>query len=362
MPLSIVRSDIIGMRTNAIVNAANNALQKGGGVCGAIFAAAGEAELQSACNKIGRCETGQAVITSGFALQSDFIIHTVGPVWRGGGHGERELLYACYKNALELARSYYCESIAFPLISSGIFGYPNDKALSVAVKAIGDFLRRNDMSVSLVIYGDTAFSLGGNLHSSLQAFIGSGDAKPLYEQISQSEFEALRDAAAPFMPPAETRSPGLFDISDLRSERQRAAFTSDGERPRVEEQRSSQRRLEDVVGNISETFSQMLMRLIDERNLTDASVWRRANVDKSVFSRIRSKKDYRASKITVLSFAIALELSLDETIDLLGRAGFALSPSSKQDLIVKYFISEGIYDIFQINETLFLYNQGLIGV
>ena len=170
MPLCFVRGDIVKMKTDAIVNAANNELQNSGGVCRAIFKAAGAGDLQRCCDRIGGCKTGSAVATAGFNL-SKYIIHTVGPAWQGGNSGERNALYGCYMNSLTLAKKYDCESIAFPLISSGANGYPNEKALRVATKAIGDFLRENDMTVFLVLLKDTKFSLSDKLHLSIKEFI-----------------------------------------------------------------------------------------------------------------------------------------------------------------------------------------------
>lgn len=171
MPLEIVRNDITKMKTDAIVNAANSALQMGGGVCGAIFSAAGPEELQAECDKIGYCGVGEAVITSGYALPAKYIIHTVGPIWRGGGNDEERLLSSCYTNSLMLAEKNGCSSIAFPLISSGIFGYPKDKALQVAIAAIGSFLLEHDMYVYLVVFDKAAYFLSDRLFTSIKSYI-----------------------------------------------------------------------------------------------------------------------------------------------------------------------------------------------
>ena len=163
MPLHLVRNDITKMKVDAIVNAANSALQRGGGVCGAIFAAAGARELQEACNKIGGCKVGEAVITPGFRLPAKYIIHTVGPVWQGGKANEPQLLRNCYINSLTLALEHKCESIAFPLISSGIYGYPKEQALQVAISAIREFLQDNELNVYLVLFDKEAYTLGEKL-------------------------------------------------------------------------------------------------------------------------------------------------------------------------------------------------------
>jgi len=355
MPLTIIKSDITKMQSDAIVNAANNTLQISDGVCGAVFNAAGAAELAKACGRIGRCETGSAVVTEGFAL-SKYIIHTVGPVWQGGTGGERNLLYACYRNSLALAKKCGCESIAFPLISSGACGYPKEKALRVAVKAIGDFLLENDMAVSLVVFDDIAFSLSGTPHMKIQNFIKSNYKASYNDKIDQSEFEALRNAATSHIQSSAAKPSALKDMLDIIRYSSRSAFARETE----ENFQAPQRRLENIVDELEDNFQKMLFRLIDERGLTDPTVWKRANIDRRVFAAIR-RPDYKPSKNTALCLAIALELSLDVSIDLLGRAGFALSPSSVHDLIVKYFINEKIYDIFKINETLYQYGQNLLG-
>ena len=352
IPLDILRNNIVKMNTDIIVNAANNTLQKGGGVCGVIFDAAGTNELQEACNKIGRCETGSAVATEGFAL-SKYIIHTVGPVWQGGNNNERNVLYACYRNSLNLAKKLKCNSISFPLISSGIFGYPNDKALRVAVKAIGDFLIDNDIDVFLIIFGDISFPVNNRFHKLLQNNINTNNIDSNYKRIEKSEFESLRNIAASHVQPSsydETQEALNFLM-------QKSAFTK-GFTTRYT---SSQRKFEDIIKELGETFAQMLFRLIDERGLTDPEVWRKANISRGVFNAIKNKPKQLPSKNTATCLAIALELSLDVTLDLLARAGYTLSPSSILDMIVKTYINDKKYDIFEINATLYQYDQHLLG-
>ena len=152
MPLHIIENDIVCMATDAIVNAANRALRPGSGVCGAIFRAAGYDELARACREIGHCEVGEAVITPGFRLSARYIIHAVGPIWQGGCQNEAQLLRSSYVRSLELAVSNGCKSIAFPLISSGVYGYPREDALDIAVKAIREFLEEHELTVYLVLY------------------------------------------------------------------------------------------------------------------------------------------------------------------------------------------------------------------
>ena len=334
MTFKIVRNDITKMPTEAIVNAANVSLKMGGGVCGAIFSAAGAKELQNECDKIGRCEVGEAVITKGYNLSAKYIIHTAGPIWNGGTSNEKELLYNSYKNSLELARENGIESIAFPLISSGIYGYPKDKALQVAISAISDFLSLNEMEIYLVIYGKEAMLVSEKLFSSIEKFI---DDNYVEEHFINQRYRGIE-------------SYELQDSVDLLLKEMSPAPES----PTI-------RSLAGLIDQIEESFVEMLFRLIDEKGMTDIETYKKANVDRKLFSKIRSNMDYSPSKMTAISFAIALKLNLDETRDLLKKAGYALSRSNKFDLIIEFFIQEKIYDIFEINEALFSFDQTTLG-
>lgn len=328
MPFKIVRNDITKMKTHAIVNAANTNLQMGGGVCGAIFKAAGADRLQEACNTIGKCAVGEAVITDGYDLHAKYIIHTVGPIWKGGEQREEELLYSAYASSLKLALENNIESISFPLISSGIYGYPKDQALKIAISAISVFLLKHDMEVYLVVYGSDTVLLSEKLFYKIEKYI---DDNYIEERVRNLKLYELQE-----------------DIY-LKSE-----YLA----PSIQEKRS----LEDLINTKEENFSDMLLRLIDEKAMTDVEAYKGANVDRRLFSKIRSEENYRPSKITAIAFAISLKLCLDETIDLLQRGGYALSPSSKFDLIIEFFIREGNYDIYEINEALFSFEQKLLGV
>ena len=295
MPLQIVRNDITKMKCDAIVNAANNSLLGGGGVDGAIHRAAGN-ELLNECRKLGGCRTGEAKITGAYKLPCKYVIHTVGPVWQGGNYHEEELLSSCYRNSLQLAKAYECESVAFPLISSGVYGYPKEQALQVAINEICKFLADNDMLVYIVVF--------------------------------------------------ENRSRGLSRL--LRQ-------------PETYPMQTAALNLADVVNQLDESFSQMLLRKIDEKGLTDSQCYKKANVDRKLFSKIRNNVNYKPKKTTAIAFAVALELSLDETKEMLQKAGYALSHSNKFDVIIEYFIQKGEYDIFTVNEALFEFDQVLLG-
>lgn len=337
MPLEIIRNDITKVHVDAIVNAANPSLLGGGGVDGAIHGAAGP-ELLAECRTLGGCEIGQAKITKGYNLPAKYVIHTVGPAWNGGKNNEEKLLADCYKNSLALAKDYKLASIAFPLIASGAFGYPKDKALKTAISVIGDFLLSNEMTVYLVVYDKSAFMLSEKLFSSIKEYI---DDKYI-EERPLSRRDIVEEA---------------YQLNEVYLE-DPVSFSVEAPTPVKKHKRS----LDDLVNNMDETFSQMLLRLIDEKEMTDAETYKKANIDRKHFSKIRNDIYYKPSKPTVLAFAIALELNLDETKDLLLKAGFALSQSSKFDIIIEYFIENRNYNIFEINEALFAFDQNLLGV
>lgn len=338
MPLKIIRNDISKMKTDAIVNAANIKLQKGGGVCGAIFAAAGAKELQAECDKIGYCDVGEAVITSGYKLNAKYIIHTVGPIWEGGNKNEEKLLHNAYSNSLALAKEHGVESIAFPLISSGIYGYPKDEALSIAISAISDFLFLNEMEVYLVIYDKKATLLSEKLFTNIEKYIDDNYVNDLKFSQRPRGIEAY-----------ELQSNQLKEVNLLE------------DRNDYMELPKESRSLEDLMDQLEDSFTEMLFRLIDEKGMTDVETYKRANIDRRLFSKIRSNVDYKPSKATAIALAIALKLNLDETKDLLRKAGYALSRSDKSDLIIEFFIEEKNYNIFEINEALFTFDQIPIG-
>ena len=330
MPLQIVRNDITKMRVDAIVNASNETLLGGGGVDGAIHRAAGPG-LLAECRTLHGCKTGQAKITKGYHLPAKFVIHTVGPVWEGGSYGERELLVSAYRSSLELALEHRCETVAFPLISSGVFGYPKDQALKVAVDTIGDFLLQHDMTVYLVIFDKAAYTIGGKLFSDIAAYIDDRYAEEHTDSDEEQRRRRFRVLASAPMPEAEA-APAAAPSS-----------------------------LNEALEMMDESFSQMLLRKIDEAGLTDAECYKRANVDRRLFSKIRSDIHYKPSKPTAMAFAVALELPLEEAREMLQKAGFAFSHASKFDIIVEYFIAQRNYNIFEINEALFAFDQSLLG-
>jgi len=330
MPLEIVRNDITKMKVDAIVNAANSSLLGGGGVDGCIHRAAGP-ELLNKCRTLGGCMTGDAKLTKGYQLPCKYVIHTVGPVWHGGQHGEREQLISCYRTSLKLAKKHHCETVAFPLISSGVYGYPKDQALRVAVDTIGEFLLENDMTVYIVIFDRAAFQISGKLFADIAEYIDDH----YVDRYTDPYRDRLRRSAA-----------GMFyrDVVAAAPVEKCA------------------NQLDDMLHELDAGFSETLLKLIDRTGKKDSEIYKKANVDRKLFSKIRNNPDYKPSKTTAIAFAIALELDLQETRDFIARAGFALSHSSKFDVIIEYFIKQKNYDIYAINEALFAFDQSLLGV
>lgn len=341
MPLEIVRNDIVQMPVDAIVNAAKPSLLGGGGVDGCIHRAAGPA-LLAECRTLGGCRTGDAKITGAYRLPCKHVIHTVGPVWRGGYYGERELLASCYRNSLALAKAYGCETVAFPLISSGTYGYPKDQALRVAVDTISTFLMDNDMTVFLVIFDRKAYQISAKLFADIAEYIDDYYAAQ-HSDSPQVRIERQRAAQVPLRQEGSPMCSPTREASGFMA----ASRWVGG--------------LDDVLTHLDAGFSETLLKLIDRSGKKDSVIYKKANVDRKLFSKIRNNPSYKPSKSTAIAFAIALELDLDETRDFIARAGYALSHSSKFDVIVEYFIRQKKYDIFEINEALFAFDQSLLG-
>ena len=379
MPLQMVRNDITKMKVDAIVNAANRSLLGGGGVDGAIHAAAGP-QLLEECRGLGGCETGDAKITKAYKLPCRYVIHTVGPRWKGGERGEEELLTSCYRRSLEIALEYGCETVAFPLISSGAYGYPKDQAMKVAVDTIGAFLMANDadMTVYLVVFGRESVSLGHKLSSDIREYIDDNftdrrEKEDRYRRrrVYEDNYEKLPSnmpthyESAAFSLDEDFVSQAPEEMPVAPAPAKDALFRPAAKKPKVagfsltvpvpaaapDEPRFV----------LDESFQQMLLRKIDELGMTDAQCYKKANIDRKLFSKIRGDAAYKPSKATAIAFAIALELSKAETDELLQKAGFALSKSTLFDVIISYFIERHNYNIFDINETLFAYDQSLLG-
>lgn len=337
MPFEIVRNDIVNMRVDAVVNTANPNPVIGSGVDSGIHKKAGH-ELLVARQKIGCIDFGDAAITPGFDLDARYVIHTVGPVWEDGSHREEQILSSCYRNSLTLAKEHECESIAFPLIATGNYGFPKPLALQIAVREISTFLLENEMQVYLVVFGREAFALSEKLFKSVNSYIDENyiRSKKLDEYGTESMYGSR----------LETR----------RIREQECADMSVGAAIPMDSDDWGQ-----LINDLDAGFSETLLQLIDRTGKKDSEIYKKANVDRKLFSKIRNNMDYRPSKTTALVFAFALKLDVEETKDFISRAGFALSHSSKFDVIVEYFLVNRNYNVFELNEVLFAFDQPLIG-
>ncbi|MCD8370085.1 MAG: macro domain-containing protein [Clostridiales bacterium] len=373
MPFKIVRNDITKVKADAIVNTANPKPTYAAGTDTAVYKAAGAELLLAERKKIGQMKPGQAAATPAFELPAKYIIHTVGPAWVDGTQGEFDVLSACYENSLSLAAELKCKSIAFPLIATGVYGFPKDKALQIAVSVISRFLLSHDMQVILVVFDRHSFELSGKLFQDVDNFIDENYvARQRREEYSYPD---QSDGGG-------TEATAIMDRSRRRGLEERGRILRDFDSTSPEEMVSvkspepvtayvpkmsepvslaSGMSLDDALGNVGETFQQRLLHLIDERGLTDVDVYKRANMDRKLFSKIRCNENYKPKKKTALALAISLKLDLDDTVDLLKRAELALSPSSKSDLIIEYFISRQEYDIYNINLALFEHGQPILG-
>ena len=326
MPLQIIRQDITKIKCDAVVNPTDSLLSGGGGVDALIREAAGE-QMDARCAQIGSLSVGEAVLTPAYDMPyCKYVIHVAGPMWRGGLDGERVLLRSCYLEALQLAWNNKCRSVAFPLIASGTYGYPKDKVLKIATATISDFLMKHEMNVYLVVYDADSYEISQSLKSELDSYI-----ERVYNQ--EDDDEGWLD------PKGADCSIAFSKCCSMES--------------------SS---LDDYFDNLDKGFSDTLFDYIDKKGMTDVEAYKRSNVSRKVFSKIKCTKNYTPSKITAVSFAIGLHLSLEETEHLLSTAGMCLSRSSKFDVIIEYFVKTGKYkDIHEVNEVLYQYDQVLLG-
>ena len=327
MPFKIVRNDITKMNTEAIVNTANDHAVVGTGCDSAIYNAAGYEELlKYRKEKIGFVPEGEAFLTPGFHLQANYIIHAVSPLYRGGNQGEEEKLRSCYRKSLQIAKENHIKSIAFPLISTGGFGYPKEEGMRIAADEIQAFLLENEMLIYLVVFDGQSTRLGEKLYSDLETYID----RNYVEEKQAEEYDVC------------------FSQIGLSGQRSRR----NTEEPYLAFEEVHESKLEERMSHLSDTFSQYLLYLIQDKNMKNAEVYKRAIVDKKIFSKIKNNPDYHPQKRTALCLCVGAKLNLDETKDLLARAGYALSPCDKTDIIFSYFIENGIYDMIELDIQL----------
>ena len=421
MPFQIVRNDITKMQVDAIVNTANPYPVYGDGVDTAVYAAAGP-ELMEAREKIGEIEPGSSVVTPGFGLPVRFIIHTVGTFWEDGKSGEEDVIRSCYRSVFELAFSNQIESLAIPLLASGSYGFPKGIALRIALSEIESFLSDHDLTVYLVVFDEKSYSLSAELYGDIESYISDHyveqKAEDEYPHMGVTMAGRPAPTAMPAMtvPQAMSAPFAMAGKSDMLSaefaEEAPSESTAPSEKKRKEQKNGlrrlfasktceesaedtgaadegimlgakldasyasgygnpepaicmaaarPQRSLEEVVANLDKTFMELVFSFADERGFTDVEVQKRANLDRKAFSKLKCGTTKNPSKSTALALAIALELNLDETRDLLSRAGLALSPCSKQDVIVRYFIEREAYDVYAVNLALFEHGEPLLG-
>lgn len=357
MPFEIVRNDITNMEVDAIVNAANPRPIIGYGVDSGVHKKAGD-QLLVARKKIGDIAFGEAAITPAFNLSAKYVIHAVSPIWQDGKKNEAQLLENCYVNSLQLALEHKCESIAFPLLSAGNHGFPKDLALQTAINVFSKFLMKHEMQIYLVVFGKQSFALSEKLFHSVQSYID----ETYIQEKSLEEYGVTNKR--------DVRELELLQLREAMSRRRKAELEYNILADEVCEESAeyealaptaAPRKLEDLMKEIDETFSEALIRLIDQKGLKDPEVYKKANIDRKFFNKIKNNKNYKPSKSTCVAFAIALELNLDETRDLIGKAGYALTHSSKFDIIIEFFILQRNYNMFEINEVLFDFDQPSLG-
>lgn len=366
MPFKVVRSDLTKMQVDVIVNTANAAPIYSSGTDTAVYKAAGEIELLEAREKIGYMEEGEVAITPGFNLPAKYIIHAVSPCYINGALEEEDRLRSCYKKSLELAKEYSCKSIAFPLIATGSFGYPKEEGMRVAVDEITAFLMQNEMLVYLVVFDANATRLGRNLYPDLESYIDDNYVSVareeeygfLYEELDVAidsdggenalDEKLMRSASVDEMIPMAPSMPKVSCAPSVCKSVKKASNIEDYY-DFVEEQEQA---LKERMKHVADTFQEYLLYLIARKGLSNAEVYKRAIVTKQVFSKIKLNPDYHPDKSTAMRLCMGAKLNLDETKDLLARAGYALSPCDKRDIIFSFFIEREVYDMIELDIVL----------
>lgn len=353
MSFQIIRNDITKVKADIIVNTANPKPTYGSGTDSAIYKAAGEKELLSARKKIGNIARGDVAVTPAFNLDAKYIIHTVGPVWDGGDKGELDILRSCYEKALSLALELKCKSIAFPLIATGVYDFPKDKALQIAMSTIQAFLLENNMKVILVVFDRKAFELSGKVIDNIREYVDSNYVKTASKkEYFNYSVETYDDAVLDYCEENKRNSRLLreqsrdesgqyIDIKDIKSHSEKSF--------------AKKIKIDDLISSSDKTFQEKLFEIIDERGLTSPQVYKNY-ISKQVFSKIQSDKEYHPNKFTAIALCLSLHLDVEQTQDLIGRAGWTLSPSNKADLVVKGCILNHEYNIVKINCILFDFN------
>lgn len=394
MPLRIERNDICKVKADAIVLPANPWLERGRGSSADIYRAAGEAELSAACDKIGYVEYGHVVMTDGFNLPARYIMHAVVPYWDGNADAPQQL-YSCYRECLERANKCGFESIAFPLLSSGNFKCPKDQALKIANSAIEEFFENYgyDLEVKIVLYDGESFETAKYMYEDIDEYIDNNYVKG-NEAAGETK---VSETAFRYDVTGESSKGGLGEITwredaVLQSLSEIAGLQKIGETQKLDEinekytatkdldsadeeipgrvfslytrkskpavsSSSANATLDKLLAEAGENFHTVFERFVKDSGMKPAEIYGRANITKSLYSKIMCNVNYRPKKETIIAFAFAMKLSLEDTENLLMKAGHALSDSSQFDIVCKYFLEKKIFDVFAINETL--YDRGL---
>ena len=353
MPFKIVRNDITHVKADVIVNTANLKPIYVSGTDLAVYQAAGADELLAERKKIGFIERGDIAVTGAYALNAKYIIHTVGPVWVDGKHNEFETLESCYVKSLQKALELGCDSIAFPLISTGVYGFPKDKALQIAVSVFSRFLLENEMQIILVVFDKKSFQLSGQLVGEIDSFIDANYIR----QKRRSEYSRRTSRRSKIESDITYDSEVYEECCHYLEEEE-----SEAELLMPDPMPDRAMSLEEELENIEMSFHDKLFELIGKSGMDNKDVWKRANLDRKHFSKIQCDEKYHPKKKTVMALCIALKLDLEQAKDLLARADWAFSPSSKVDLIVQKAIIDKQYDIYQLNLVLFRYTNEILGV
>lgn len=336
MPLHMIKSDLLTLSVDAIVNPTNSRYEATGGLDLAIRKAAGE-ELSSYLATLPPLSVGEVRESEGFALPCRYILHTVGPLWQGGDMGEEQALAFCYQNALLRAHALGCESVAFPLIASGALGYPKDRVMKLATASIAEFLCDHEMTVYLSVFSKDEFALDRRLERSLLHYVTVHTCRSTCEERSIRGMACENVSYQRKIPPKAQMNANYCIAPPLTANA--------------------------LVVKLDRSFAEELFCLIDQKGLTDVECYKRSNVDKKTFSKIKCNKNYRPSKETAVSFAIGLHLTINEAERLLSTAGLCLSPSYTFDVIIRYFLTYGCYNtIHDVNEALYQYDQITLGV
>ncbi len=360
MPFQIIRNDITKVKADAIVNTANPEVAIGDGVDSAIYKAAGEKQLLAKRQKIGYLAPGEVGITPAFDLDAKYIIHASGPCWEGGNKNEANLLKDCYDKSLQLAAKHRCKSIAFPLLATGAYGFPQKLGMEIAVSSFTAFLEKHDMEIFLVVFGQTSVKISGELGEEVASYI---DDEYVAEAFSEEyRFEGIPDErieSAEYLGPDEAEEFGETDRAARGLGDHRAPFSGfavSAALPLLEKQAAARSdSLDDVIKGIyKESFEKHLQKLINKKGLKNSEVYAAANISKQYFSKLLKGK-VRPSKEKVLALSVGLRLNLDETVDFLKLAGYALSPISQTDAVVEYFIEHEDYNVLKIDIVLFDY-------